>query len=60
MSGKTVLDFDRDTEVTGVEIIYAVDDNKDVNITTEQIKNYVTKELNKTGVATVKLSSEGW
>ena len=58
--GKKTTDFPNDDEITGEEVIYAVDNKRDVNITTEQIKNFTLNELNKNGVETIKLSSMGW
>lgn len=58
--GKKTTDFPVDDVVSGNEKIYAVDDGRDVNITTEQIKNYTLTELKKMDINLFRLSSVGW
>lgn len=37
MSSKTILDFERDKDITGDEVLYAVDGNTDVNLSVNDI-----------------------
>lgn len=61
MSGKTILDFDRDDKITGTEVVYAVDNGKDVNISVDDIKDFVLKQIpEKTPTNDIELSSVNW
>ena len=45
MVGKKISDFESDNKITGSELIYAVDDNTDVKLSTQQIKDFAIAEL---------------
>ena len=45
MVGKKISDFESDNIITGTELIYAVDNNTDVKLSTQQIKDFAIAEL---------------
>ena len=45
MVGKKISDFESDNKITGTELIYAVDNNTDVKLSTQQIKDFAIAEL---------------
>ena len=45
MVGKKISDFESDNKITGTELLYAVDNNTDVKLSTQQIKDFAIAEL---------------